>query len=583
MILTPYPDAPRPIIWCGRVALTTAFLGLVATVAIVGYEALPNAGLARTLLVLSVAPGLLLRALVARRTLGATSRVRPLFWDIAAALLGTGAALSNLPDFLGFVAAGYHVLTIGRLVASTESGRRLGSQLPAQPTKLLLVSFLATIAIGSMFLTFPRATTDGAGVAPLDAAFMATSATCVTGLSVINTSDRGERAPGLRSLTGFGQVILLVLIQIGGLGIMTLSAAVVLLLGGKLGPRSHAALRTSHEADHRHHLERSLRFILKMTLAFEATGAVLLLIRFWPHFGDFGEAAWNAVFLSISAFNNAGFSLMPDSLMSFRSDLLVNGTLMTLVVFGGLGFTVIATLTQWRLYRQPIETLWIRWPPQVKVVVSSTLWLIFGGALCFYFFDFDHSLKGLSRGDKLLASLFHSVTYRTAGFYTVDLSAMSRVTLLVSLLLMYIGGSPGGTAGGAKTTTVAVAYYSVRAMLTGRDEVEVHDRTIAKPIVYRATAILLTFTGIWLLGVALMFVCEPDKSLESLLFETMSALCTVGVSYGITPWLSTAGKIVLILLMFVGRVGPLSMALAVGEGERGPASVRLPEGKIMVG
>ncbi len=582
-MFTPYRDSGPRIVLLARLAASCALLGLVATVVALGFGAVEPSTILLGALLSLLGPAIALR-LARRRRAAEAGLAVPSFVLESALLVLAGASLAlSSPGLTAATCAASHASTLWRTLYATQGGRDRVLSLMGQPTKLLLVSFVCTIALGSLFLTFPRATTDGDGLTALDATFMATSATCVTGLAVVNSADDDKANPKFQSLTVFGQVVLLVLVQVGGLGIMTLSAAVVVALGGKLNARSHVALQSSVEEEHRHKMERSLGVILRLTFAIELVGALVLFSRLKPFIGDTGLALWQSVFTSISAFNNAGFALFSDNLMQFRGDVVVNLTVMTLIVLGGLGFSVVAVLASRATFRQPVETLWARWPLQVKVVVPFTLGLIFVGALLFYYFDFDHSLAGLDLDEKLLAASFQSVTFRTAGFNTVDLSQISRTTLVVSLILMYIGGSPGGTAGGVKTTTVALATFSVRSLLLGRDDVEFGDRTLARSLVTRSIAILLVFTAVYVLGVVGMFMAEPDKSLDALLFEAMSALATVGVSYGITPFCSTAGKIVLILLMFAGRVGPLSMALAVGEGDRGRAAVALPEGKLMVG
>ncbi|MBT9559687.1 MAG: Trk family potassium uptake protein [Myxococcales bacterium] len=574
----PFPTSPKYVRSAAKVALPSALAGIVALVLTVGYGLADGIAGSLGVVALLVAPLLLTGALFHYRAAAISI-------SVDASLLASALGLW-LFDVLGAAAVAlcaWLLVVALRVVRATDEGKEALDRLPGQPTRLLLVSIIGTILLGALFLTFPAATIDGQGTTAIDAIFMSTSATCVTGLSVVNLVADGLHNPVLTTLTPFGQLVLLVLVQIGGLGIMTLSAAVVIVLGGRIGPRTHQALQSSVEEEHRRHLERSLRKIFQMTVIIECIGAALLFVRFYPTMSDVGLAAWHSVFLAVSAFNNAGFALFSDNLTSYRSDLLVNLVVMGLITAGGLGFLVIATLTRWKSYRQSVESTWHRFPPQVRVVVTFSTLLTLAGTVLFYYFDFARSLDGLSRGDKLLAAAFQSVTFRTAGFNTVDLSEISRVTLVISLILMYVGGSPGGTAGGVKTTTVAVAAFAVIAMLRGRDEVEIGDRSVPKAVVYRSIAILLSFTGVFVVGVILMLVAEPDKSLDSLLFETMSALGTVGVSFGITPYCSAVGKLVLVMLMFAGRVGPLSMALAIGEDVRGRAGVKLPEGKMMVG
>ena len=414
------------------------------------------------------------------------------------------------------------------------------------------------------------------------AAFTATSAACVTGLAVLNTNSDGRADPERQSFSSFGQLVILILIQVGGLGIMTLSAAVVLFLGRQLGMRSQAVLQSVMEETSRRDLERSIRFIVSMTFIVEAIGAFVLFLRFWPMLNDAKQAATYAVFTSVSAYCNAGFSLWSDSLSLFRGDYVVMSTVMLLITIGGLGFTVVAALVHSENFRRAPALTWRRFSVHVRIVLLMSLGLVVGGMVVFYFLEFHESLDGLSRSEKLMASLFQSVTARTAGFNTVDFSGLSRVGIVAMLLLMFVGGSPGSTAGGVKTTTVAVVFLGVRSMLMGREDVEVAGRSIPKNIVYKSISILGIFVGMFVIGFVGLLLTEPGMPFEALLFETMSALATVGISLGITPELSVASKLLVTVLMIVGRVGPLTVAFAVGEAAKRVA-LQYPEGKIMVG
>ena len=404
----------------------------------------------------------------------------------------------------------------------------------------------------------------------------------MTGLAVLNTNADKLHDSTRQSFSAFGQVVLLVLIQVGGLGIMTLSAAVVLLFGRTLGMRSQALLQQVMEESSRRDLERSIRYIVTMTFVAESLGALVLYVRFRDVLPTESQAAAYAIFTSVSAYCNAGFSLWSDSLTSLASDNVVMITIMLLITVGGLGFVVVGALADPMNFKQRPDVTWRRWSVHVRLVLFMSAWLVFGGALVYYYLEFHHSLAGLSRGEKYLAALFQSVTLRTAGFNTIDFGEISRVGLVFMLALMFVGGSSGSTAGGVKTSTVAVVVLSVRAMLMGRQDVEAGGRTIPKTVVYKAISILVIFAALFMVGFLVLLGTEPSMPFEELLFETMSALATVGVSTGITPDLSTAGKLVVTFLMFVGRIGPLTLALAVGEaGER--VALRYPEGKIMVG
>lgn len=502
-------------------------------------------------------------------------------WVILASAVGALMATANgLAVILAFV---HQLISLTRWFGMTARGKSAVQHFLTRPAQLLAISFFALIVCGTTFLTFPRATTDGQGASVVNALFTATSATCVTGLAVLNTNDDAARNTQLSSYSTFGQFVIFILIQVGGLGIMTLSAAILLLLGRQLGFRSQAVLQDIMEESSRHDLEHSIRFIVKTTLLLEAAGAAILFVRFRPVLDDSWTTLCYAVFTSVSAYCNAGFSLWSDSLVTFRTDWWVMSTIMVLISCGGLGFTVLAAVGDGALWRRGPINAWRRWPVHVRLVLSVSFWLTTLGTVIFYYFDFHHALDAeLSRTDRWLAALFQSVTMRTAGFNTVDLAEISRITMVCMLLLMLVGGSSGSTAGGVKTTTMAVVFLSVRSMIMGREDVEAYKRTVPKAVVYKSLSILVIFLATYLVGLIAMLAAEPELPFESLMFETMSALATVGLSMGITPELSVAGKLVLVVLMFVGRVGPLTLALAVGDRRRRVA-MRYPEDRVLVG
>ena len=520
---------------------------------------------------------------LARRSLQPLMRLKRLLPDTVLLLGVLGSWLAGASGIFAVLAFVHQLLSFLRWATLTPRGKRLAQHLLARPAQMLTTSFVILIALGTVFLTFPRATTDGYGASIVDAAFTATSATCVTGLAVLNTNDDPSHNPRLQSFSRFGQLVIFLLIQIGGLGIMTLSAAILLVLGRQLGFRSQAVLQDIMEESSRLDLENSIRFIFKTTLIVELLGALVLYQRFQPALGDEWTAMAYALFTSVSAYCNAGFSLWSDSLMGFREDGWVMSTIMVLISLGGLGFTVLAAVTDKSVAKHGIVNAWRRWPVHVRIVLTMSLWLVVIGTILFYYLDFHYSLNsGMSRTDRWLAALFQSVTMRTAGFSTVDLGQISRITMVCMLLLMMVGGSSGSTAGGIKTSTVAVVFLSVRAMIAGREDVEVYGRTVPKAIVYKSLSILVIFLGAYFLGLVALMAAEPALPFDTLVFETMSALATVGLSMGVTPELGSAGKLVVIVLMFIGRVGPLTLALAVGAKERRVA-MRYPEDRVLVG
>ncbi len=465
---------------------------------------------------------------------------------------------------------------------STRFGEHLGHNLSANPAKVFALSFLVLILSGALLLTFPRATTDLQGASFVDAVFTSASAACVTGLVVLNTNVGAGMMAHAQTFSLFGQIVILLLMQIGGLGIMTLSTAAVVLVGGKLSFRDKRVISDMLDEDRAVTLIGLVKRIVLMTVALESMGAVLLGLRFWHFMDSSARAAYYGVFHAVSAFNNAGFSLFPSSLMHFDTDPVIIPVISLLIILGGLGFSVVNILFspgQWRQgFRQGIKRL----PIHAKLVLWSTLFLIFGGALLLLIFDYNGSMAGLTFGRKVVGALFQSISARTTGFNSLDLSRTTRTAALVFVLLMFVGASPGGTGGGIKTTTVAVFLAALRSMLRGREEIEVFNRRIAKSVVQKAVAITaLAFT--FVMGALLLLLAtQPRVPTVPLMFETFSAFGTVGLSMGATPHLNTFGKWVIILLMYVGRIGPVTLALAVAE-KRSKGTVLYPEGKVVVG
>ncbi len=490
---------------------------------------------------------------------------------VAVTLAGAGPSLAAI--------ARQAVITF-RMFGRSRRWVRLVEHLRRQPTQLLALSFLGLIAVGSLLLTFPAATADGRGAAFVDALFTATSATCVTGLVVRDTGTYFSR---------FGQWVILSLVQLGGLGIMTFSASIMVLLGRKLGAVGRETMSRVVEDSRDVDLAHSLRYILLFTLLAEAGGAAVLFVRWLGRFSHPLEALYQAAFHSVSAFCNAGFSTFADSLVRFQSDPLVNLVFIGLILVGGLGFAVVhevinratlRTLGQ-RLFRPRVERPGLRLSTHAYLVLGTTAALLLAGFLLFVFFEFDNCLAGLPLGTKLLAALFQAVTPRTAGFNTVPFDGLRPVTLLAVVVLMLIGASPGGTGGGIKTTTFAVLVLTFRNLIVGRGEVEVHGRRVARDTVYRAAAIGLGAAAVVGLGFAVLLVCETAR-FEQLLFEAVSAFGTVGLSTGITSGLSLPSKAAIIVLMYVGRIGPLTLAFTM-RARRAQVPVSYPEARVIVG
>lgn len=458
--------------------------------------------------------------------------------------------------------------------AFTRSHRFSGllERLRVRPVLLMVLSFVGMILVGTLLLTFPAATADGRGTNLINALFTATSATCVTGLVVKNTPIYFSR---------FGQLVILGLLQLGGIGIMTFSASLAVVFGRRLGSAQRKAVSMMMEEARNVDIARTLRYILFFTLLAESVGALLLLLRWLPEFPSAGEALYKAVFHSVSAFCNAGFSVFADSLEGFRSDPAVNLIIMGLVVTGGLGFIVVRELLNSDTIRRgPLHSL-RRMSTHARLVLWTTGILLLVGTVFFFFSEYDHALASLRAPGKLLASVFQSVTPRTAGFSTIPIGDLRPVTLFLWAMLMFVGASPGGTGGGIKTSTLAVLFLAVRNRIRGREEVEVKHRVVPKDIVYRATAIAVVSGGIVALFFAVLLTTE-SAPFQNILFETVSAFGTVGLTTGLTPNLSPTGKVAVTLLMYIGRLGPLTLALAM-RTRQSRLPISYPAARVMVG
>ncbi|MBI5510748.1 MAG: Trk family potassium uptake protein [Deltaproteobacteria bacterium] len=464
------------------------------------------------------------------------------------------------------VAIGHDLYLVLRWLRRERPGRRILVDVGYRPARALLASFATLIGVGTTLLAFP-ASWGSAPVGVLDALFTATSATCVTGLTTLDTS-------GAWSV--FGKTVILLLVQSGGLGIMAIAAATTLFFGRAMGLDTHAAVRGAFDEADAEELRALLRGLVISTFGIETIGALILASRFATEM-PLDQALAYGFFHSISAFCNAGFALFSDNLTRYAADPTVSLTVSALVFLGGLGFGVLVGL--YRLGRSAGRH---RLQIHARVVLFTSGLLIWVGALAFFYFEYDGSLAQLPLSGKVLASLFQAITPRTAGFNTVAMGELRPVTVLLLIVLMFIGASPGSTGGGAKTSTVAIAYLAVRAYLGNRSDVEVYGRRLAPENVTRALAILGAYSVVYVLGVGVLLSTETAE-FHALAFEAASALGTVGLSMDLTPLLSSAGKVVVIFLMFVGRVGPLTVAAAAGASGAATGAIRLPEGRVLVG
>lgn len=438
------------------------------------------------------------------------------------------------------------------------------------PVKTIVLGYVIIILTGALLLTLPISTREGIWTSFGNALFTATSATCVTGLVVFDT---------YTYWSVFGQIVILLLIQIGGIGFMTLAISALTFTKRKIGLRDRYTLQESVNAPQVGGIVKMTRFILLGTAIFEATGAVLLAFHFCPEFG-FLKGIYFAVFHSVSAFCNAGFDLMGgngafSSLTSYERDPLVNLVIMALIVIGGLGFFVwrdIAT-NKWRFRRYRLHT---------KVVCVTTLALIIVPFLLMLVFESKNpNFSHFNTSEYAIGMLFQTITPRTAGFNTLDLTALSDASVLMIIFLMMIGGSPSSTAGGMKTTTLAMMVSGVFSAFRQRKTIESFHRRIGDVAHVQVISIIAMYTLLFFASGTL--ICAFDGvTVKEALFETASAIGTVGLTLGITPELSGASKAILIALMFFGRVGGLTLLLAFRD-QQGPVPSKYPVEKITIG
>ena len=439
------------------------------------------------------------------------------------------------------------------------------------PARIILIGFALLILAGALLLTLPISTRDGQGAAFFDALFTATSATCVTGLVVQDTA---------LYWSGFGQAVILMLIQIGGMGVVTAAAAISMLAGRRIGLKERWVMQESISAPQVGGIVRRTRFILAVTLVLEGTGTLLLALRFCPEMGLF-RGLWYAVFHAVSSFCNAGFDLMGAagtpfvSLTGYAGDPLVNFTVMGLIVLGGIGFLTWGDVREhkWHLRAYCLQS---------KLVLAVTAALILLPALFFLLYELRlPQWQTLTLGEKVQGALFQAVTPRTAGYNTLDLSQLSEPSRLLITLLMLVGGSPGSTAGGFKVTTLAVFVLAARAVFRRRADLQCFGRRLPTETLRSAAAVLMMYLGLFLLG-GMAICCVEDISLEAALFETASALGTVGLTLGVTPGLGGVSRLILIFLKYFGGVGVLTLIYAVLP-DSGAAPAQLPQERVTVG
>ncbi|MBH0332341.1 ATP synthase subunit J [Brevibacillus brevis] len=446
--------------------------------------------------------------------------------------------------------------------------KKIVEKLHLDPPKTLVLGFSLIIFLGALLLTLPVSTVDGLGLHWLDALFTATSATCVTGLVVVDTGT---------TFTTFGQLVILSLIQIGGLGFMTFATFFALIMRKKISLRERLILQESLNQMSMEGIVRLAKMILVFTALTELIGGVLLSIRFAFDF-PLPKAIYFGFFHAISNFNNAGFDLMGEfaSLTAYVDDPVVTLVVCLLIILGGIGFMVVSELYDYRQTR--------RLSLHTKVVLSTTGILVVAGTALIFILEYANpkTLQPLSMMGKVLGSLYQSVTARTAGSNTLNIGDMYQSSLFLIILLMFIGASPGSTGGGIKTTTFATLIGAVVAQMKGKEDVIFFRQRILPHMVYKSLTLTMISLFIVLVMTMVLSITETSARFEMILFEVTSAFATTGLSMGLTPHLTPIGKILIVLTMFAGRVGPLTIAFALAQRKQ-KEYFRYPKGKITIG
>lgn len=460
------------------------------------------------------------------------------------------------------------------LLSRSRKAIRLASLISLRPAQIMAAGFLGAIGTGTVLLTLPAVTAGGIRTSLIDALFTATSAVCVTGLIVQDTATH---------FNVLGQTVIMALIQVGGLGIMTFSVSLAVFGSKTMDVKKQASFQDALDHDTLDDIVKLLRFIVLMTFGLEFAGALLLFAAWHRQFGSPWEAAYHACFHAVSAFCNAGFSTFSDSLTRFRDNLSVNLIVCLLIIAGGLGFMVIRDL--FRVCLVPLRpsnpSRFQRPKVQTKIVLTVTAVLIVLGAALFYLAERNAGLAAAPLRERVLLCVFQSVSPRTAGFNTMDIGKLTPAALLLTIVLMFIGASPGSTAGGIKTTTLATLWAALRGLFQNREHAELFRRTIPRESVQKAVVVLCLALVI-VFGFAFTLMLLENQPFTDVFFETVSAFGTVGLSTGLTPHLSTGGKALIVILMYVGRLGPLTLAYALVRHRR-PAQYAYADERIMIG
>lgn len=510
---------------------------------------------------------LLLLAILNRALFGhAWGTQRILIFDVVMLIMGSLLMLSQAKFVIFFLLIRQTYFILQFILFKAFDGK-LFKWMSGNPPVTLMLSFALVILIGTVLLMFPVSSRLNRVTPPVDALFTATSATCVTGLVVLDTGTH---------FSLFGQIVILMLIQIGGLGIMTISTVFALLLGQRINLKLENVMHQVVGGSYAINLYQLLKNIILVTVVIELLGALGLYFKFSQDFAPL-KAAWMSVFHSVSAFCNAGFSPLSGNLAGYVDSLTVNVWITGLIILGGLGFTVIIDLLHYFFVKGKARKLNLH----SKVVLLTTATLVLFGFIVFYLAEYQGSMAGFGVYRRVLSSWFQSVTTRTAGFNTIDMARLSKASVLTSILLMFIGASPGSTGGGVKTTTFAMLVISVVSLLKGRRFQSIFKRRIPDSNFREATGLTSISLAIVFAALLLLLLAE-SHSFDQLAFEAMSAFGTVGLSMGITPTLSVAGKLLITLLMYIGRIGPLTLIYAFAI-HRKQVDIDYAEENIVIG
>lgn len=434
--------------------------------------------------------------------------------------------------------------------------------------QILALGFILVILVGALILTLPISTTSGKSTNFLDALFTATSAVCVTGLIVVDTGTYWNM---------FGQTVIMILIEIGGLGFMSFTTLIAIILGKKITLRERLILQDAMNTFNIQGLVKMVKYVLVFTVSVQFFGALLFSTQFVPEYG-LEKGIFYSIFHSISAFCNAGFDVLGNfsSLTSYNSNAVVILVASALIIIGGLGFTVWSELYSSKsLKKVSLHS---------KMVILMTTVLVLGGTVLMFLFENNNvnTIANMSFMDKVMNSFFASVTPRTAGFNSISTDGMTTAGQFLTIILMFIGGSPGSTAGGIKTTTIGILIVTIICVIQGREDSEVFKRRFSKDLVYKAFTLI--FIGISLVIVVTMLLSYTEKgaSFISLFYETVSAFGTAGLTLGLTSELSSIGKVLIMFMMYLGRVGPLTVVLSITR-KKINSGIKYPEGKILIG